>query len=72
MPAISPVNIEVYVPSPLSETVAKVPFEVPPDKAKATEVPPVVKLLPKESRALRVTTEVEPATTELGETVTID
>ena len=55
VPFNTPAKLVVYVPLPLSVTEPKVPVDVPPEYAKATVCPPVVRLLLLESLACNVT-----------------
>jgi len=60
------------VPLPLSVTALKVPLDVPAPNPKRTVKPPVVRLLPAASLAVRVTVVLLPATMLAAPTETID
>src|SRR5258705_5583932 len=65
VPAVTAVNVAVYVPLPLSVVDPIVPALVPPEIVNATVAPPVVSALPAASRACKVSVAV-PAALTLG------
>src|SRR5258706_9382877 len=74
VPAVTAVNVAVYVPLPLSVAGdgAIVPALDPPETVNATVAPPVVRALPAASRACKVRVAVPPAPMVAADTETSD
>src|SRR5439155_5052715 len=72
VPASTPVNGVVYVPSPWSVVGPITPVLVPPVTVNATVRPPVARLFPKASLARRVSVAIAPDNTLAADAVTMD
>ena len=70
-PAVVPVNVAVYVPSPLSFVTPIAPSLVPLPFGKSTVAPPAVIPFPAASRAVSVSVTVFPEASDGAETVTV-
>src|ERR1041384_2573245 len=71
-PAVTPVKIAVYVPSPLSVVEPIVPVLVPPRRENATIAPPVERMFPAASFACSVSVLVAPERMLPLDTVTVE
>lgn len=72
VPAIAPVNVDVYAPSPTSLVDERVPVLVPPLRENTTVCPPFVRALPEASRVRSVAVNEEPEATVVAESVIED
>ena len=71
MPAVVPVKVAVYVPSPLSETALIVPSLVPAPLVSTTEFPPAARTFPAASRNVTVSVAVLPEAIVVVEAVSV-